>query len=437
MPANYVLLGKQTLTASAASVTFSNIPPSGYTDLKFVASARSDAATLATGGLVNFNGVTTGFTTIYMYGTGSSAVSTTGNREFGSMPGSSVTADTFSNSEVIIPNYLSSNYKSYSIDTVTERDATEIYAYLFAGLWSNTAAINSLTYSPASGNFIAGSEFSLYGLAAVGTTPDAAPFATGGDSVTNDGTYWIHTFLSSGTFTPGKALTCDYLVVAGGGGWNTADITGGGGAGGVRSTVGATGGGGSLESPLSVTAQNYAILVGAGGSYANGSDSVFSSVTSLGGGKPGGYQTNGSTGGSGGGAGAFANGLTGGSGTTNQGRAGGNSSQFGSTTVDQGAAGGGGANTAGSNNYQGGGGNGGAGITTAISGTSTVYGGGGGGWGGTYSSTGGSGGGGNGYGGSGTVAGGNGTINTGGGAGGGRAVATGGSGIVIIRYPMV
>jgi hypothetical protein len=35
--------------------------------------------------------------------------------------------------------------------------------------------------------------------------------ATGGDSVTTDGTYWYHTFLSSGTFTPTEALTADYL----------------------------------------------------------------------------------------------------------------------------------------------------------------------------------------------------------------------------------
>jgi hypothetical protein len=62
-----------------------------------------------------------------------------------------------------------------------------------------------------------------------------------------DGTYWYHTFVSSGTFTPQKAISCDYLVVAGGGGGGQDDNGAGGGAGGLRCTVGATGGGGSLE----------------------------------------------------------------------------------------------------------------------------------------------------------------------------------------------
>jgi hypothetical protein len=39
-----------------------------------------------------------------------------------------------------------------------------------------------------------------------------------GGTITNDGTNWIHTFTSSGTFVPYENLTADYLVVAGGGG---------------------------------------------------------------------------------------------------------------------------------------------------------------------------------------------------------------------------
>jgi len=39
MPNNYVLLDRIELNADAASVTFDNIPQSGYTDLKLVVSA--------------------------------------------------------------------------------------------------------------------------------------------------------------------------------------------------------------------------------------------------------------------------------------------------------------------------------------------------------------------------------------------------------------
>jgi hypothetical protein len=91
-----------------------------------------------------------------------------------------------------------------------------------------------------------GSTFYLYGVAKLGTEPAISPYATGGDTIMTDGTYWYHTFISSGTFTPQKAISCDYLVVAGGGGGGTLHGAGGG-AGGLRSTVTATGGGGSLE----------------------------------------------------------------------------------------------------------------------------------------------------------------------------------------------
>jgi hypothetical protein len=46
------------------------------------------------------------------------------------------------------------------------------------------------------------STFYLYGVAALGTTPAIVPYATGGDTIMTDGTYWYHTFVSSGTFTP-------------------------------------------------------------------------------------------------------------------------------------------------------------------------------------------------------------------------------------------
>jgi hypothetical protein len=42
--ANYVLLERIELNASAASVTFANIPQTGYTDLKVVLSARETHA---------------------------------------------------------------------------------------------------------------------------------------------------------------------------------------------------------------------------------------------------------------------------------------------------------------------------------------------------------------------------------------------------------
>jgi hypothetical protein len=469
MTANYVLLERITVgEAGAASVTFNNIPQSGYTDLKIVMSARStgtygnglDVANVQFG---TSGGISvTGYSDKVVYGNGASATSSSSSAIQFHIDGSDATANTFGNAELYVPNFTSGNYKSVSFDKVTETNGTTAFALLTAGLWSNTGAITSVKFTtPANGNYAQYSSFSLYGLAAVGTTPVIAPYASGGDIIETDGTYWYHAFLSSGTFTPAKALSCDYLVVAGGGG-SDGGFGGGAGAGGLRSTVTISGGGASAESALALAANvAQTVLVGAGGAGAthgvtpgtgtgaNGSNSVFASITSVGGGA-GSTSALGLSGGSSGGN-SNINGSAA-SPTTNQGYAGGTTS----TTAVHGG-GGGGAGSAGSNGVgsapSGNAGAGGNGIYTAMTDafgaltglgqlSSTHYYFAGGGGGGTYhnssSASGGLGGGGTG---SGTGAGADGIPNTGGGGGGGSYVGSthyaggkGGSGLIILRY---
>ncbi len=137
-----------------------------------------------------------------LYGNGSSASTDPSTQIAMWANGANATSNTFANAELYIPNYTSSNYKSASTDSVTENNATSALAIMTAGLWSNTAAITSITLTPDSAtNFVQYSTFSLYGLAAVGTTPVIAPKASGGN-ITTDGTYWIHTFLTTGAFVP-------------------------------------------------------------------------------------------------------------------------------------------------------------------------------------------------------------------------------------------
>jgi hypothetical protein len=442
MPNNYILLQQIILSQSAASVTFDNLPTSGYTDLKIVTSARGDSANVYNYCRIRFNGDTgSNYNMQILYGdngvagsTPASGTSITG----GLYAGSSSTTNTFSNSEWYIPNYRGSTQKSLSIDAVSENNSsTSSNGYLTAASWTGTAAITSATLLPNSGNFVANSTFSLYGVAALGTTPTVAPKAYGGNIITNDGTYWIHTFTSSGIFTPQTTLTCDYLVVAGGGGGGR-DLAGGGGAGGFRT--------GSGFSVASLT--DYAITVGAGGlgstttpatSASDGNNSIFSTVTSTGGGGGGSNFGVGRTGGSGGGGSRNAAGGAGNTPSTSpsQGNNGGTASQ-GSTYV---SAGGGGASAMGGGGTATVGGAGGNGTASSISGTSVTYAGGGGGavFSGTAGGAGGAGGGGTGgeSGTEGTA----GTVNTGGGGGGGNNIGAlngknGGSGIVIIRYPI-
>jgi hypothetical protein len=293
--------------------------------------------------------------------------------------------------------------------------------------------------------------------------------ATGGTILTC-GDYKTHVFTGPGTFTVSNAgcasgsNSVEYMVVAGGGGGSF----GGGGAGGFRQNYPSP-----TSAGLPVSATSYPITVGAGGSgnpsFAPGSNSIFSTITSAGGGNGGGPTSNaapGASGGSGGGGGHNAPGggvgYPGGSGNTPpvsppQGFSGGSGIQV---TCYYGGGGGGGASAIGTNgsNTSGvfcrTGGNGGDGSYLPITvfgptapsyGTpgpvpgvryfagggggsykkcSPAYGNGGAGGGGTASSCG-----------STTIAATAGTTNTGGGGGGANAAGqAGGSGIVVIRY---
>jgi len=449
MPSNYVLLQRIELNATAASVTFNNIPQSGYTDLKIVGSTRQSGNADGNQMGITFNGSSSGYSRKVLLGDGASTQSYSGSSEsytrIAFAQSSTYTANTFNNFEVHIPNYTSASNKSFSSDAVTENSATTAYASINAGLWSNTAAITSITlseYSGSSTSFVQYSTFSLYGLAASGTTPVSAPKASGGN-ITTDGTYWIHTFNSTGTFRPATALSCDYLVVAGGGGAGCGlgyGSGGGGGAGGFRTGTG-----------LSVTAQSYTITVGAGGSGGgtntaapgtSGGASTFSTISSTGGGGGGPLMSgaslgDGRSGGSGGGAATVGVGGAGNTGSYSpvEGYAGGTWAAVGSH-----GSGGGGAAQAGSPETSSAGGAGGSGTANSYSGSSVTYAGGGGGGAsgsGTTGGAGGAGGGGRGANGASDngVAG---TTNTGGGGGGARigTAAAGGSGIVIIRYAM-
>jgi len=436
MANTYTLLETITVgAAGATSVTFNSIPQTGYTDLVLKVSARTTRAYLEDSALMRFNGDSgSNYTKKILYADGATPASgggTSTNLDF-YVCGDTATASTFGNTEITIPNYRSSNYKSVSIDAVTENNATTALTWLEAGSWNNTAAITTISLTPNSGTYKQYSTFSLYGVSALGTTPTKAPKATGGDIIMTDGTYWIHTFLSSGTFTPATALSCDYLVVAGGGGGGGGDNSGlnwpgGGGAGGYKTASGF-----AVTSGLAIT-----VTVGAGGAGAlsgngtTGTSSVFSTITSSGGGGGAGTDRVGIGGGSGGGGGGN---FAGGAGTSGQGNNGGSGI---SGTSDAGG-GGGGAGSVGGNATTQIGGAGGTGSTSSISGASVTYAAGGQGSGYYTVPTAASGIGGKG--GSGANAGGctAGNANTGSGGGGGDSYnvsgGAGGSGLVIVRY---
>ena len=436
----------------AASIAFTSIPGT-YTDLKILFTARnSRSLSVGQDFTVRFNGTTTSVTARMLQGEGGgSAASYSTADSQGVSTSDNAGVKIFGNYEIYIPNYTSTNYKAFSVDSVSENNATSAFNQLTAGLWSSTAAITSVTIIPSSPNsWMEFSSGTLYGIKA--TTASVA-LATGGDAITYNGGYVYHTFLNSGTFTPSKSLTADCLVIAGGGSGGTDNTgnAGGGGAGGL-----------TYFSSITTGASAYTVTVGAGGTAPasgdnigiQGSNSSFSgtgitTITSTGGGGGAPYSpSTGGSGGSGGGAGQSSAG-TGGSPTLNQGFAGGDTTGF------RCGAGGGGAGGVGSTGTVSVPGNGGVGssafsswgyaTSTGVASSGTYYYAGGGGGashssiGGGTPGTGGAGGGGNGARTSSNVPT-AGTANTGSGGGGGgdgsgaHTGGNGGKGIIIIRY---
>jgi hypothetical protein len=161
--ATYTLISSVTVGSGGAStIDFTSIP-STYTDLLVSTSLRITAAGGGTN--ITFNSNTSNYTNRYIQGDGTSATSGNNFQRFSEVPNySTYTSSTFSNSQIYIPNYTSSNNKSYSSDTANENNATQAYMYLIAGLWSNTSAITSIQLSPSSGDFVQYSTAYLYGI---------------------------------------------------------------------------------------------------------------------------------------------------------------------------------------------------------------------------------------------------------------------------------
>jgi hypothetical protein len=451
------------LTTTATSIVFTNIPQN-FTDLKIEFSARSNNTGQAGDDIVlAFNGTTGVYSHKYLYGTGSAVNYSTGGYSptygfAGNSAGPNATANTFGNSEIYIPNYTGSQAKCWGAQSVGENNSASANQIMIAGLSTITAPITQITIQSGTGStFFANSTFTLYGIGSGFKGTGGACYYSGG--------YAYHVFSASDAFVPSQGLTADILVVSGGGG--------GGGQNGAATQGGGGGAGGlSYFTSQNLTAgTSYTVTIGGGGAGgtafnspgAQGGSSQFGSLTAPTGGGYGAGTANGGNGGSGGGGGGDNSVYSGGTGTNGQGNNG--SSGTGGVAANRGAGGGGGAGAAAGSASTATGAAGGAGLYYDAFGAATgtgqyvgghyYYAGGGGGGGYVTNGLGGAGGGGT----SGIIGGynqpnilpytsvilGAGLPNTGGGGSGCSYVSagnangyggTGGSGIIMVRYPL-
>jgi hypothetical protein len=160
MPNTYSTIATNTVSGSSTTqVTFSSIGNS-YTDLVLVANINSSAGFA----ILRVNNDSSAlYSRVWMYGNGTSALSSTGTAMTGLDLKPDSTSLVFAPTIVHIMNYANSTTNK----TFLMRQAQSTEVAYYAGLWRSTANIGQVDILMSGANtFTAGSTFTLYGIAA-------------------------------------------------------------------------------------------------------------------------------------------------------------------------------------------------------------------------------------------------------------------------------
>lgn len=164
-----VLITQTVLGADTASFDFTSIPAT-YESLKLVLTARGAASAAFVNGLLRLNNDSAGnYQWQYME---ASNTSLSGGRNaaataitFGALPAGTATANKAGQSEILIPGYARTVFHKSTFAIGGYWNGTAGLVFLnVAGEWAATTAIDRVTLLPSSGNWLAGSVCSLYGI---------------------------------------------------------------------------------------------------------------------------------------------------------------------------------------------------------------------------------------------------------------------------------
>ena len=164
----YTPIATTTLSSAAASVTFSSISNS-YTDLVLVAS-NVTASVSSNNIYIRFNS-DTGTNYSYTILTGNGSITTSArvsNANYNFFGGYNVGVDS------TFPSIMTASIQNYSNATTNKTSLVRFginasstgETQAVVNLWRSTAAINTILIYPFTGNFLPGSTFTLYGIAA-------------------------------------------------------------------------------------------------------------------------------------------------------------------------------------------------------------------------------------------------------------------------------
>lgn len=164
MASTYTPIATTTLGSAAASYTFTSIP-STYTDLVLVGNFGVTVAGNSLRIQVGNGSIDTGanYSYTFIYGTGSSALSSRGSSDTSIYSGYSSTTG--------IQNQWNMSFQNYS-NTTTKKTILERFnnastaSTAVVGLWNSTSAINQIKVLTLGDQLATGSTFTLYGIQA-------------------------------------------------------------------------------------------------------------------------------------------------------------------------------------------------------------------------------------------------------------------------------
>lgn len=158
LAATYEPIATTTLGTATASVSFTSISGS-FTDLVLITNATFTSG--ENGFQLTFNSDGgNNYSTTYLYGDGSNALSTRVSN------GSNINAGRQSTTMGVGITHIMNYSNTTTNKTVLTRGNSSSIVNANVGLWRNTGAITSLTCTAEGTTFTAGSTFTLYGIAA-------------------------------------------------------------------------------------------------------------------------------------------------------------------------------------------------------------------------------------------------------------------------------
>lgn len=161
---SYIALATTTLGSAASSVTFSSIPAT-YKDLIIVANTKTSRTAFDQDGLfIRLNGDTSNHSRVTMLGRQSEILSDTASSLGVPLAGNAGQLGTIL---IQIMDYSATDkHKTVLVRSNQNSPSVSGVVSATAGRWASTSATTSVVLVPEAGpNFVAGSTFSLYGVA--------------------------------------------------------------------------------------------------------------------------------------------------------------------------------------------------------------------------------------------------------------------------------